>query len=138
MKKRISTFFSTGIKEKATSEIYDRFIAPFTRHMIELGGTAHPHVYIDKFFHSEDRKIIEVEATRSFKMPGKYLKTVQKQLEGYGPREVEKGTRCLIRLDRTVPEVIDVEVLGDPNRWFKINKYEFNYFLDRVKNASSN
>lgn len=108
----MSTYFSNKSlqQNKDLSGIFNMYIKPFIEFFLDENMLDKNSDIVDIFFHSMDRKIITCRATESFKIPGMYKQAALKHISGHIVSADPKD-RIYVRLDRTMPDEIDLEVL---------------------------
>ena len=116
---------SKAIKQGSIKDIYKLFIWPFIKY-VKPKKMNIPD-FLDEIFHLETRMIEEYVVKKAFKMPGKLKITALKAMPGISNLRVTPGTRFYVRVDKTIPEIIDVEVLsrGHQETLFQLNWFEW-------------
>ncbi len=97
--------------------------------------------WLEHMLHTEEREIRKYVTHVSFKMPGLYKAAAFIAVQGYGERQIKKGTILWVRTDETQLDIIDVEVClgqGKESPVFQLDRSEWvqivpNIAWDRTK-----
>jgi hypothetical protein len=114
------------IEEGCLATIYKRFLAPLS-HLkpAEMSLQA----WWEWLFHTHERTITQMEATRPFTMPGLLHVAPAVKYQGIGRRSVKAGDQLYMRTDSSQPTTIELEWIpaGRKNgSWFSLSQSEWN------------
>lgn len=130
----MSTFFSNQSlrQNPALKGVFELYIKPFVHFFLDRQMLEKNADIIDTFFHGGDRKILTACARTDFRMPGVYKQAALKHVKGVR-YDVQSGDRLYIRIDRTMPQEIDVEAMRDKKTYvFRLTGKDFSRILKLV------
>lgn len=112
--------------------IFEGFIAPFVKFFLDRQTLEKHADIIYLFFHGDDRKILTARCKKQFKMPGRYKLCALKHINGI-IAWVKPGDRLYIRLDRTTPNEIDVELVAEKTTVYRLTNKQFRRILSKLE-----
>lgn len=128
-------FFGALIKYKPGNYATDYTTDPRMRGAAESASAMTLKEWMEALFHLKDRDITRYISGKNFKMPGLYYQTANVKVQGIGYRTVNAGDEVYVRTDATIPDSVDVEVLGSRQNVFCLTRLEWNRIAPNLVEA---
>ena len=128
LRARLKAFFKVKDSTENSILILEKFILPFAEKF--NGDGQHEDTVLEAFFNTSNRHIFEVEAIRPFNMIGGMLTAGNRQIRGLLPRQIKKGQKMLVTLDR-IDETARITFKDKEEEYeYLLLKYEFETIKD--------
>ncbi len=129
IKQKVKSYFKTDKTSEVAAEVLQHFILPFAA-LWNVRASVDDAVMA--FFAVDDRQTYEGTAKRGFKMPGEWQAAGSVFMKNAGNRDVPKGQRMWLVIDRKDQTAkVDIK-LGGSFKTFRLTRPETEFLKDYV------
>ena len=131
LKQKLKSFFKAGESSDYAVELLRMFILPFARKYKGRGNTVDD--VLSAFFALEARRFVMVRAKEKFRLPGKYYLAGNRPVYGLGPRNIIKGQKILMAMDRKDSTARLETMIDNHYHCFLLESFELKTIEDKLE-----